>query len=334
MSKIRSKISKIKRDLIYQAKSYIRTFDLTFSSIYQKFYGVRLGHLRQFQPKKINLDKFSYNISWREVNPPLISIVTPSFNQGEFIGETIESVVFQDYPNIEYIIQDGGSTDSTMSVIEYYKKYISSFSSAHDGGQAEAINAGMAKATGQIMAWINSDDVYLPGTFSRIANAFIDNPDVDVVYGNRLLLDSNGGHIGNWIIPYHDADVLDWADYIPQETVFWRRSAWERVGSCLNNEFKFALDWDLLLRFKSTNANFYHLPYFLAGFRIHEEQKTSSQMSTVGIGELSYIRKKIHGKVPTEYEINNQISHFLMSHKRKDLMWRVKNVFSPISVNC
>lgn len=115
---------------------------------------------------------------------PRISIVTPSYNQAEFLERTIFSVLNQNYPKLEYIIIDGGSTDGSVEIIKKYDKYLTFWVSEKDNGQADAIRKGFARATGEILAWINSDDTYLPGTFLKVAKAFIKNPKVDLIFGN------------------------------------------------------------------------------------------------------------------------------------------------------
>jgi hypothetical protein len=183
------------------------------------------------------------------------------------------------------------------------------------------------KSSGDIMAWINSDDIYMPGTFDRVMILFEDHPNVDVIYGNRLLIDSDGRHIGNWVLPYHDGDALTWADYIPQETLFWRRRVWDAIGSQIDESFQFALDWDLLLKFKKVNANFLHIPFFLACFRIHEAQKSSAEISTFGLAEMNKIRIRVHGRVPSEEEIQIRLKKFFYHHKIADFFCRLRMIF-------
>ena len=219
-----------------------------------------------------------------------ISIVTPVYNQARFIGATIESVLHQNYRSLEYIVMDGGSVDGSTEIIERYRPSLARFETGADTGQSNAINKGIAHASGDVLAWLNSDDLLLPGAIEYVAHFFERHPDVDVVYGHRIIVDADGRAIGRWILPPHDDDVLSWADYVPQETLFWRRRIWERVGARIDESFQFAMDWDLLVRFRNAGARFSRVPRFLGAFRVHREQKTSKEIETTGAAEMDRIR--------------------------------------------
>lgn len=282
----------------------------------------RLGVLVQYAPRP--LEVLPVGNSSALVRQPKISIVTPSFNQGAFIARTIDSVISQQYPNLEYFVQDGGSHDETVSVLKSYGDQLDGWTSEPDSGQSQAINRGFQRATGDIMAWLNSDDILLPGALDVVAEYFERNPHVDVVYGNRLMIDENDFEIGRWILPGHDSDVLAWADFIPQETMFWRRSMWEKAGGQIDESFRFAMDWDLLLRFKKAGARFGHIPKFLGAFRIHESQKTSAVISDIGYREMDMIRQRELGFVPTQKQLKSAISKYLLKHVLVDLKWRIQ----------
>ncbi|HZZ58344.1 MAG TPA: hypothetical protein VFE31_10985, partial [Opitutaceae bacterium] len=145
-----------------------------------------------------------------------------------------------------------------------------------------------------VMAWLNSDDVYAPGTLRRIGNYFATHPEIDVVYGHRIVIDENGWDIGRWVLPPHDPTALSWVDYVPQETLFWRRRAWDRAGG-IDSSFHFALDWDLLARFTAIGARVARLPWFTACFRVHGAQKTSLQIHSNGASEMFRVRARFHG---------------------------------------
>lgn len=255
---------------------------------------------------------------------PSVSIVTPSYGQVGFIGRTMDSVLNQNYPNLEYFIQDGGSTDGTVDVLKLYSARLSGWASAPDGGQSQAINLGFAKTSGEIMAWLNSDDLLLPGALAYVADYFERHPEIDVVYGHRVLVDGQDKEIGRWILPRHDDAVLSWADFIPQETLFWRRSIWEKAGGTVDENFRFAMDWDLLLRFRKVGARMACLPRFLGAFRIHEAQKTSAQISEVGMQEMDRLRLRELGHVPSRGEIGKALGPYLLAHVGCDLLFRVK----------
>ena len=176
---------------------------------------------RHYQPKEISKTA-DLSVDSRVENYPKISIVVPSYNQGRFIGKTLESVISQAYPNLELIVVDGGSKDSTVEVIEQYASHIKWWVSESDEGQGSAINKGMSHATGEVLAWLNSDDCLMPGALFRVADRFMKSPDIDVVYGHRVLIDDDGMDVGKWIMPAHRRLILTYADFIPQETMFWR----------------------------------------------------------------------------------------------------------------
>ncbi|MDR3469543.1 MAG: FkbM family methyltransferase [Xanthobacteraceae bacterium] len=283
----------------------------------------RLGDLRQHPatpPVAAAVDRIVPALS----PAPVISLVTPSFNQGHFLGRTIASVLDQNYPALEYFVQDGGSTDDTLEVLQRYSTRLTGWQSAPDNGQSDAINKGFARARGEIMGWLNSDDILLPGSLHSVADYFNRHPDVDVVYGHRLLIDDNDQMIGRWIMPAHDDAVLSWADYVPQETLFWRRRIWERVGSQVDESFRFAMDWDLLLRFRAAGAKFARLPRLIGAFRIHEDQKTSSEMADTGQREMARLRARVLGRVPDDREIRRATTLYLIKHVMADFGWRIQ----------
>ena len=283
----------------------------------------RLGNLNQYKPRLLKAPKVMHakNIE----SPPVISIVTPSFEQGAYIAETLQSVLSQSYPNLEYFVQDGGSSDETVSILKQYEARLSGWFSGSDAGQTQAINRGFAKTKGEIMGWLNSDDLLLPYALHRVAEYFNNHPDVDVVYGNRLLIDDTSKEIGRWIMPGHDSRVLSWVDYIPQETLFWRRRIWEKVGGRLDESFHFAMDWDLLIRFKNAGAKFGHIPQFIGAFRVHKLQKTSSRINQEGASEMGRIRERELGWQPDSKKIHRATALFLLRHIFVDLVYRIKS---------
>jgi glycosyltransferase involved in cell wall biosynthesis len=238
---------------------------------------------------------------------PRISVVTPSFQQGRFLGETINSVLNQTGAPLEYVIEDGGSRDGSVDLIRSHAARLKAWQAAPDDGQSGAIIRGFQKTSGgsdDLMAWINSDDFYLPGSLAYVAGFFARNPSVDVLYGNRILVDENSREVGRWFLPRHEPDVLRLYDFVPQETVFWRRRIWEKVGG-LDSSFKFAMDWDLLLRFQNAGATMVRTPYFLACFRLHADQKTAAQIKTTGQEEIDRLRFRTFGRKLTTTEIGH-----------------------------
>lgn len=283
----------------------------------------RLGNLNQHAPRPVCLPRH-YEQAITLSDTPRVSIVTPSFMQARFIGRTIESVLGQSYPNLEYFVQDGGSQDGTVEVLKGYGDRLAGWESQPDGGQSQAINLGFAHTTGEIMAWLNSDDMLVPGAVHTIVDYFNRHPEVDVVYGDRLLIDENDMEIGRWIMPGHDSEVLSWADYVPQETLFWRRRIWDRVGGQIDESFKFAMDWDLLVRFREAGARFAHIPKFLGAFRIHQQQKTSAAINEIGHREMARIRERVLGHKPSQIEIRKAVLPFMLRHIRVDVAYRIR----------
>ena len=265
----------------------------------------------QYEAKPLEIPQSYYQQNKKNlINPPPISIITPSYNQAHFIEDTIKSVLEQNYPKLEYIVQDGQSTDNTAQVVEKYDQHLQFYSEA-DKGQGNAINMGFQKATGKIMAWLNSDDLLLPGTLSYVAEYFQKNPQVDVIYGHRIIINENNLETGRWVLPPHDDKMLQWADYVPQETMFWRRELWEKAGGYIDESFQFAIDWDLILRFRKAGATFSRVPRFLGAFRVHLQQKTQS-WNAVGEEEMNILRRQCHGYIPTSLDVNHNIRSYLI----------------------
>lgn len=287
-----------------------------------KWVAPQLGVLYQYDPVSFRVPEH-YLRTGRLASPPLISIVTPTMNSEQFVGFTIESVVDQGYPNLEYIIQDGDSTDDTLEIVASYGSKIAHLNSARDTGMSQAINRGFEHATGEILAYLNSDDLLLPGSLHYVASYFEAHPDVDIVYGHRVIIDTDNAEIGRWVLPPHDSGVLSWADYVPQETMFWRRRIWDEVGSAMDETFRFACDWDLLLRFREAGARFMRLPRFLGAFRVHEEQKTSKQLADVGASEMNRLREQYVGRPVEAEEIWRYIQPYLHRHKVYHKLYRL-----------
>lgn len=203
---------------------------------------------------------------------PCVSIVTPSFNQGQYIEETLRSVLLQGYPNIEYIVIDGGSTDNTVDVIKKYEQFLSFWVSEPDSGQAHAINKGWKRARGDIFAWLNSDDVYLPGSVAKAVSYLGKNQHVGLVYGEGYHIAEDGRIIERYPTESFDVKRLGDTCYICQPTTFIRRTVVEDTGS-LNESLRFCLDYDFWIRI-SKRHNVGHLSEYLAKSRLHEQCKT------------------------------------------------------------
>jgi hypothetical protein len=295
---------------------------LSARSVLRILFLPRLGVLNQHSPQELRLPP-AYSLATDKA--PRVSIVTPSFRHASFLERTVRSVIDQGYPALEYRVQDGGSEDGTQQILERYTGRLAGWESRPDSGQAEAINRAFARTGGEIMAYLNSDDLLLPGAIAYVADFFARHPEVDVVYGHRILIDEHDKEIGRWIVPAHDDAVLSWADYVPQETLFWRRSIWDRAGGRMDESFRFALDWDLLVRFRAAGARFVRLPRFLGAFRVHPQQKTSAGISEVGFKEMDRIRQRVLGRIPSRVDVSGAVAPYLIRHLAVDLGWRIRN---------
>lgn len=204
-------------------------------------------------------------------NKPLVSIITPSYNQGKYIEETLRSVLLQDYPNIEYIVIDGASTDNSVEVIERYKDRLAYFVSEKDEGQSDAINKGFSLAHGEIIAWLNSDDLYTEHAVSRAVEALTHNPDAGFVYSNVLSIDMqsevfNTMIFGDWGLP----ELMRFS-IICQPGVFMRKKALDAVGY-LNPAYHYLMDHHLWLKI-AANYPVQYIDEFWAAARYHPEAK-------------------------------------------------------------
>jgi len=209
------------------------------------------------------------------VSLPKITVVTPSLNQGRFLEDTILSVLGQQYPNLEYIILDGGSTDGSVAIIRKYESNLAYWVSEQDGGQAAAINSGFARASGDILCWLNSDDMYLPGTLLHIA-ARLDPEKSELLFGNCLhFIEDTSITYGSSVRRNHEQTDLALTDYVIQPSTFWTRKAWQQTG-ILDETLHFGFDWEWLLRARKSGVAFLPEDKYLSVYRIHKDHKTGT----------------------------------------------------------
>lgn len=236
---------------------------------------------------------------------PKISVVTPTYNQGKFIGATFSSILNQRYPNLEYLVLDGGSSDETPEIIRRYRAHMAYACSEKDKGQADAINKGFSRATGDILAWLNSDDQYAADALMRVALAFDLFAEADIVVGGCALLPEAAAAatqihhsalpLGK-VAPLPLEQLLDlencWlkGHFFYQPEVFWRRRIWEAAGARVRDDLFYCFDYDLWVRMAKAGAKVIHIPDLLAVYRVHPAQKTYGD-NLPYVPELKLIRK-------------------------------------------
>ena len=230
--------------------------------------------IKEFVSKPLFDEKIILN---KDPNYPRISIVTPSYNQAQFLERTILSVLNQNYPNLEYIIIDGGSTDGSVEIIKKYEKYLNYWVSEKDNGQADAIDKGFKKTSGEILAWLNSDDTYLPETFCKIIKNFKQNPKADLIFGNIYFIEKNDLVIGELRLTKLSLSNFLFEDIsLAQPATFWTRSSYYKIGG-INTRYHFCMDFEFFTRIAKSGQLTYIREY-LASFRIHKNSKTSNYL--------------------------------------------------------
>ena len=281
----------------------------------------RLNQLRQYPPRDVDIapDRAGSDAAEDLSTLPTVALVTPSYQQGAFIRATIDSVLGQAYPKLRYVVMDGGSTDETLDILASYGDRLDWWS-GRDRGQADAINTGFARVDGEIMGWVNSDDLLLPGTLAHVARFFRDHPEIDLVYGHRIIIDERGQEVGRWVLPRHDPAALALTDYVPQETMFWRAALWNVLGP-LDIGFHYAMDWDLLLRAQRAGFRFRRLPRFLGCFRVHGEQKTAQ--TTELTQEMDQLRAAHFGRPISQREISRGLRFYQLRQLVCDWRYRL-----------
>ncbi|WP_298287508.1 glycosyltransferase family 2 protein [uncultured Lutibacter sp.] len=228
---------------------------------------------------------------------PKITVVTPNYNQADFIETTIQSVLNQKYPNLEYLIIDGGSTDGSVAIIEKYKKELAFWSSEPDFGMYHAINKGFSKATGDIMCWINSDDVLWENSLFNVAKLFSENPKMNWLQGYPSVINENGTVIYKreqvyskyyFYFRLHEVSFK----FIQQESTFWTKELWDKTGAYLDTDYKLAADFDLWMRFFNYEK-VYCTQLQLGAFRKRKGQMSSNQKSYIAETKTSINRNFI-----------------------------------------
>jgi glycosyltransferase involved in cell wall biosynthesis len=260
---------------------------------------------------------------------PYFSIVTPSYNQARFVEATLQSVFMQDYPYKEYLVLDGGSTDGSTEIIQRYANRLVYWVSEPDRGQSHAINNGFDRANGNVLGWLNSDDTYLPGTLSVVAQAFIAHPEIDLVYGDYLFTYPEGQPMRRrHVFPKLSYATLWSHDYLGQPAVFFRRELWERVGP-LDEDLYYAMDWELFLRMWKV-CHPMHISRVLATYRLHPSSKSGAEDSEKSIQAMHLVQQR---HAPQRFTLAWLNRAWLRSHYYWSFVLRIWTVLrdNPVS---
>lgn len=256
------------------------------------------------------------------LSTPLVSVVTPSFNQARFLERTIRSVLAQDYPRLEYIIVDGGSTDGSRAILEQYAPRLAWWVSEPDRGQTDAINKGLAHAHGEILAWLNSDDTWLPNAVPSAVKAFGSHPGFGLVYGAADYIDADDRIIGRFPAAQTDYRRLRQGYvHVPQQAAFFRADLWKQVGP-LDPSIFFAMDYDLWLRI-ARQAPLQFVPETWANFRLHDAAKTitADERCWPEMLKIHYRQGgSVFSVITAKYVVRKIIAPFLRWRRRRLMM--------------
>jgi glycosyltransferase involved in cell wall biosynthesis len=222
---------------------------------------------------------------------PFISIITPSYNQAGFLEETILSVLTQEYPYKEYLVIDACSCDGSIEIIRRYAPQLSHWVSEPDRGQSNGINKGFAIARGEVLAWLNSDDTYMAGALTAVAECFALHPDVDLIYGDFVYTDVSGKVMRRrHVFSSMSYETLLYHDYLGQPSVFFRRSLWEKVGP-IDESLHYCMDWELFLRMWKVCRSM-HLPKVLATYRLHDKAKSNAEDTELWSQQMHLVQQR------------------------------------------
>lgn len=270
---------------------------------------------------------------------PQISVVTPSYNQADFIEETILSVKAQGYDDVEHIVVDGGSTDGTIDILRKHEDdYDLRWVSEEDRGQTHAINKGIEMAKGEWIGWLNSDDKYLPGAFRALKIGVCANPSVDVVYGDLLFVDEEGAPFRK---RYHTRPSKFihryWTLFTANHCTFFHETVFETVGK-LDEELEFAMDVDLFSRMLDADLNYYHVPEFIGARRMHEEAKTSKhsvatqrEKRDIYVGDRKHVPDLLLTGIAMAVKASYMLADGLSPSRPESLRWSIESVAYELS---
>ena len=267
--------------------------------------------------------------SWNPSSFPTISVITPSFNQGKFLERTILSVLNQNYPNLEFIIIDGGSSDESVDIIRKYSDRLTYWVSEPDGGQVDAINKGLKRATGEWLCWQNSDDIFLPGAFECLAESAIKHPSAGLIIGNMVLIDENSRPLRElrYVKPDHRGMLAE-GMLLANQAAFWRRELQDRIG-LLDESYQCSFDYDWFLRLTAVCSSV-HINRTLGALRLHSETKTSNQANLFSEEN----RRILSGREVSCWRRRAfQIKRLWQTLCRGDLVYVLRGVFRRLAIS-
>ena len=292
-----------------------------FARIWLRLFGPRLGRPDQHRPRKLKVPR-RYRRQSTPAEPPTISVVTPADARPGFLDRTIRSVVEQDYEPLEYIVENPGGSKGTDAVLKRHGDRIARIEpSSANGKPMAALNHGLESAKGDVLGYVTPDHLLLPGALAYVATYFERHPDVDVVYGHRVLVDAENNEVGRWVLPKHRDETLSWADYVPAETLFWRRRVWEAIGGGVNEDLRETVDWDLLLRFREVGARMARAPRFLGAARLTVPPAETTSVN--GNSETALMLARVHGREVPEDEAQREIRGYLRRHVMLQKLYRL-----------
>lgn len=262
---------------------------------------------------------------------PKISIVTPNYNQGQFIEETIRSILLQDYPNLEYIIINGGSTDNSVEIIKKYEQWLTYWVSEADSGQTNALNKGFEKATGDLIAWMNADDIYMPGALIQVGQSWINNKKKDniFIYGNAEIYNELRGISNYRNLENFSVDILSRESFFCSASSFFTKEHFEHVGR-FDESLHYGFDFDFWIRLTEDSHNV-HIPHILAKCRIHDDCKSGHSRLKFFIEDIHIVERYSFSKRVVAYRIRNLIREIIQKDNNligKSLVAKIRNLFN------
>jgi glycosyltransferase involved in cell wall biosynthesis len=274
------------------------------------------------------------------------SVVTPSYNQGRYLRTTIESVLSQKIPDLQYLVVDGGSSDESVAILREYKDRLT-FVSEPDEGTADAVNKGLRLCQGEIIGWLNSDDIYYPGALRRVIDLFALHPDIDIIYGRAHHVDESGTIIEEYPTEEWSFDRLIDRCIISQPAAFFRRQVLEKFG-LLDKAHKYCVDYELWIRLARKGAKFLYVPEFFAATRLHDQAKTvasrlqcHADINDIMVEHLGYVPERwisTYAHIKAEKQITrseNEVAFLLLLFMHcllADVRWNKKISLSTIQM--